>query len=139
MTDLAATLTPVAQAALGQGETLVGCCVATEQRTFSGRMVAIAVGLRTIVVQPLDRRLRPTGVATDLPLGRLAHVSVVNGVGGSVSVPSVIIDAVSVTVTLSPIDAPRLRLMLVGSGGQVQHDGIAALLAYLKPLVEGSA
>jgi hypothetical protein len=26
--------------------------------------------------------------------------------------------------------------MLMGSGGQVQHDGIRALLAYLQPLVE---
>lgn len=99
-------------------------------------MVAIAVAPGRIVVQPLDRRFSPAGAAVSLPPEALARVAIVNGVGGSVSIPSLIMDAVSITVDLSPVAGERLRLMLMGAGGQVQHDGIQALLAYLQPLVE---
>lgn len=99
-------------------------------------MVAIAVAPGRIVVQPLDRRFSPAGAGVSLPPEALARVAIVNGVGGSVSIPSLIMDAVSVTVDLSPVAGERMRLMLMGAGGQVQHDGIQALLAYLQPLVE---
>jgi hypothetical protein len=136
MADLAAKLVPVARALLAPDETLTGCCVATWQRTLSGRMVAIAVAPSRIVVQPLDRRFSPAADAIPLPPEALARVRVTNGVGGSVSIPSLIMDAVSITVDLSPVTGDRMRLLLMGSGGQIQHDGIRALLAYLQPLVE---
>jgi hypothetical protein len=136
MADLAAKLRPVARAMLAPDETLAGCCVATWQKTLSGRMVAIAVAPTRIVVQPLDRRFSPTGAAIPLPPDALARVRVANGVGGSVSIPSLIVDAVSITVDLSPVTGERMRLLLMGAGGRIQHDGIRALLAYLQPLVE---
>ncbi|MEO8263702.1 MAG: hypothetical protein ABI566_14130 [Pseudolysinimonas sp.] len=138
MADLADRLVPVARALLDPGETLTGCCVATWQKTFSGGMVAIAVSPTRIVVQRLDRRFTPTGTAISLPPDRIARAELMNGIGGSVSAPSLILDAVSITVALSPVDGDRLRLMLMGSGGQIQHDGIAALLSYLEPLLEAS-
>lgn len=134
MADLAGKLEPVARGLLEPGETLVGCCVATWQRTFSGGMVAIAVAPARIVVQKLDRRFGASGEPVSLPPERIAHARVTNGVGGSVSIPSLIMDAVSVTVDITDIDGTRLRLLLMSSGGQVQHDGIGALLAYLEPL-----
>ena len=138
MADLADRLVPVARGLLEPGETLTGCCVATWQKTFSGGMVAIAVSPARLVVQRLDRRFAPAGAAISLPPERIARAEVSHGIGGTISAPSLILDAVAITVTLSPVDGDRLRLMLMGSGGQVQHDGIAALLAYLEPLVEAS-
>lgn len=131
MAELAETLLPIARALLSPGETLTGCCVGTWQRTFSGRMVAIAIAPGRIIIQPLDRRFRPVGSPISLPPERLARVGVRNGVGGSVSTPSIIMDAVIATVDLTTTDGMRLRLLLMGSGGQVQHDGIAALLSYV--------
>lgn len=131
MAELAETLVPIARALLSPGETLTGCCIATWQRTFSGRMVAIAIAPGRIIIQPLDRRFGPVGSPISLPPERLARVGVDHGVGGSVSTPSIIMEAVSVTVDLTTTDGMRLRLLLMGSGGQVQHDGIAALLSYV--------
>jgi hypothetical protein len=136
MADLATKLEPIARGLLAPGETLTGCCVATWQKTFSGRMVAIAVAPGRIVVQPLDRRFSPAGAPVALPPEALARVRIENGVGGSVSVPSMIMDAVSITVDLSPVAGERMKLFLMGSGGEIQHTGIHALLGYLQPLVE---
>ena len=136
MADLADRLEPIARGLLAPGETLTGCCVATWQKTFSGRMVAVAVAPDRIVVQPLDRRLSPVGAPVPLPPEALARVRIENGVGGSVSIPSLIMDAVSITVDLSPVAGERMKLFLMGSGGEIQHTGIQALLAYLEPLVE---
>ena len=138
MADLAQKLVPVAQGLLDPGEALTGCCVATWQKTFSGRMVAIAVSPERIIVQPLDRRFGAAGDPLAFSRDRIAGARISNGVGGSVSIPSLIMDAVSVTVDLTRTDGVGVRLLLMGSGGQVQHDGIAALIAYLEPLVEGS-
>jgi hypothetical protein len=138
MADLADKLVPVARGLLSPGEDLLGCCVATRQKTFSGGMVAIAVAPGRIVVQALDRRFSPAGAPISLPPESLTRVRLVNGVGGSVTVPSIIMDMVSITADLTTADGERLKLMMMGSGGQVQHEGIAALLAYLEPLVEAS-
>lgn len=135
MADLAQKLEPVARALLAPGETLVGCCIATRQKTFSGGMVAIAVAPGRIVVQALDRRFQPAGAPLSLPPERLARVRLVNGIGGSATLPSLIVDAVSISADLTTTDGERLKLMLMTSGGQVQHDGLTALLAYLDPLV----
>ena len=139
MADLADRLVPLARALLEPGEELIGCCVASWQKTFTGGMVAIAVSPTRIVVQRVDRRFAVSGSPVSLPPDRIARAEVMSGIGGTVSTPSLILDAVSITVTLSPVDGDRLRLMVMGSGGRVQKDGIAALMAYLEPLVEGSA
>ena len=138
MADLAQRLVPVATALLDPGEDLVGCCVATWQKTFSGGMVAIAVASARIIAQRLDRRFQPSGAPLPLPPERIARVGAENGIGGTWSVPSLILDAVSITISLTTTDGERLRWMLMGSGGEVQHDGIRALMAYLEPLVEAS-
>jgi hypothetical protein len=133
MADLAQRLEPVARALLEPGETLSGCCAATWQRTFSGRMVAVVITPGRVIVQPLDRHFAPAGEPISLPAERIARVSVSHGVGGSVSIPSIIMDAVSITVDLTTTDGMRIKLFLMGSGGEVQHTGIAALLAALEP------
>jgi hypothetical protein len=131
MADLAQKLEPVARSLLSPGEELTGCCVATWQRTFSGRMVAIAITQGRIIVQPVDRRFSPAGDPVSLSPENLTRVSVQHGVGGSVTIPSIIMDAVSITVDLTSTEGTRLKLLLTGSGGQIQHDGITALLAFL--------
>jgi hypothetical protein len=144
MADLAEKLVPVARALLHDGETLVGCCVATWQKTLSGSLMAIAVAGDRIVVQRVDRRFSAAGDALSLPRERLARVRLVNGVGGSVSIPSIIMDAVAVTADLTTTDGLRIKLSLMVSGGsltggRVQHDGVAALLAFLEPLTADRA
>jgi hypothetical protein len=131
MADLAAKLEPIARAMLDDGETLVGCCIATWQKTFSGGMVAVAVAPGRIVLQRLDRRFAPAGDPISLPPDQVEAASIAAGVGRSVSIPSILMENVSITVELATTGAGRIRMMLVGSGGEVQHAGIQELVAYL--------
>jgi hypothetical protein len=134
MADLAAKLEPIARAVLDDGETLVGCCVATWQKAFSGGMVAVAVAPDRIVLQRLDRRFTPAGDPISLPPDQVERATVTAGVGRSVSIPSILMENVSITVELTTTGAGRIRMMLMGSGGEIQHAGIQALVAYLDRL-----
>ena len=59
MADLESKLRPVAESLLAPGETLLGTCVATQQKTFKGWMVAIVVTPDRLVLQKLTRKFEP--------------------------------------------------------------------------------
>ena len=105
-------LPPVATALLAPGEELIGCCVATWQKTFTGGMYAVAVAPTRIVLQKLDRRFAPTGDPLPLPPERIARAAVENGIGGEWSIPNLIMDAVSISVLITTTDGERLKLMV---------------------------
>jgi len=73
-------LPPIAKGLLRPDEEMLGCCVATWQKTFSGRMVAIAVADDRIVVQPLNNKFAAAGEPIDLPRSRIAKQRVEAGV-----------------------------------------------------------
>jgi hypothetical protein len=56
---LAASVAPV----VPPGDTLQGVALANRQSTFSAKLYAIAVTDRHLILQPLDRKLAPSGAA----------------------------------------------------------------------------
>ncbi|CAN5421664.1 hypothetical protein BH09ACT4_BH09ACT4_00220 [soil metagenome] len=138
MANLADKLVPVARALLEPGETLTGCCVGTWQKTFSGRMVAIAVAPGRIIVQPVNRRWEPNAEPVLLPRDHIVRASITGGGGDWLTAPSIVMDAASVAVHLTSTDGLRLKLMLMtgegllGSlgGGEIQRHGVQALAEF---------
>lgn len=59
MADIGDRLRPLFEPLLEPGEELRGALVAAQQSAFRGRMVAIGVTDRRLLLQPLTRKLEP--------------------------------------------------------------------------------
>ena len=81
MADLESKLRPVAESLLGPDETLLGTCIATQQKTFKGWMVAIVVAPERLVLQKLTRKFEPDGEPLSLTRADIADASVGGGGG----------------------------------------------------------
>jgi hypothetical protein len=80
--DLGDKLTPVARGLLEPDEELRGACVATQSSLFKGRMVALVVTDRRLIVQGMTRRFEPDNEPLSLPPERIADASAEGGGGG---------------------------------------------------------
>ncbi len=135
MADLGEKLEPVARALLDPEEELRGCCVATQQSTFKGRMVAIAVADARLVIQGLDRKFEPSGEPLSLTPERIAKAKIEGGGGGWMELEAIVMDKVSVTLRIRTTDGEKLKLMMMRAegplgglgGGETQRQGLEAL------------
>jgi hypothetical protein len=133
--DLGEKLRPVVESVLAADEQSLGCCVATQQSLFKGRMVAIVVAEERLVVQAMTRRFEPDGEPLSLPPERIAAAEVDGGGGGWPEVGAAIMDRVSVTLKLRTTDGEKLKLMMMRGdgplgglgGGETQQQGVRAL------------
>jgi hypothetical protein len=134
--DLAGKLTPVLEALLEPGEQLRGACVATQQSTFRGRMVGIAVTDDRLIVQGLSRRFEPDGEPLSLPPDAIADASVDGAGGGWLTVGMAVLDRTAITLKLRTADGQKLKLMMMRGdagtlgklgGGEGQRQGVEAL------------
>lgn len=113
-------------AALEPGEALQGFCAATQTKTFSGRLVALAATDRRLFLVPLNRRIEPDGDVVSLPPDRIAAAKADGEVG--------------LTVKLRTTDGSKLKLMMMHggasaiTGGPEQQDGVAAVAAFFRDL-----
>lgn len=131
---------------LEPGESLEGVVAATQRKAFSGRMVAVAVTDRRLVVQPLTRRLVPDGDPLSITPDAVRKASAV--VSGdewwNTHIP--LTDA-ALTVRLKTDDGKlTLDLMRGGDGllgrlggGDAQEAGVAAFAAWMQRASSGSA
>jgi hypothetical protein len=137
--DLDTRLRPAIELQLQPGETLRGICVATQQSTFKGRMVAIGVSEDRLLIQPLNRRLEPTDAATSLAPEQIAEAKASGAGGGWATVTAAVMDGTAVTLRLKTTDGEKLKLtMMHGTGalgklggGDSQRQGLEALAAWL--------
>lgn len=135
MADLGEKLRPVVESVLAPDERPLGCCVATQQSLFKGRMVVIVVAERRLVVQGMTRRFEADGEPLSLPPERIAEAKVDGGGGGWPEVGAAIMDRVSVTLKLQTADGEKLKLMMMRGdgplgglgGGETQQQGVRAL------------
>ncbi len=135
MADLGDKLEPVARGLLGPGEELRGCCVATQQSTFRGRMVAIAVADQRLVIQGLDRKFEPSGEPISLPPERIAKAKIEGGGGEWIELEAIVMDKLSVALRIRTTDGEKLKLMMMRAegplgdlgGGETQRQGLEAL------------
>lgn len=136
--SLEAALRDALQPALAPGEQLLGACAATQQKLFSGWMVAIGTTDRGLVLQRLDRKLRADGS----PI-RIARADVVDydaeGTTGSAFL-SALLGPASITLRISTRDGQKHKLMLMPGGdgvmgrlggGETQSAGVEALGRWL--------
>ena len=125
---------------LDGGETLTGVVAATQRKTFSGRMVAIAVTDRRLLVQPLNRKSEPDGAPIVITPDQLEKASAV--VAGSEwwNTEWPVTDA-ALTVRLRTADGTKLTLDLMRGGdgllgrlggGEGQEAGVAALADWMR-------
>lgn len=136
MADLESKLRPLAESLLAPGEELLGACVATQQKTFKGWLVAIAVAPERVVLQKLTRRWEADGEPLSLPPERIAEAKVGDGGGMSASAAGLLMDEVATLLIIKTTDGEKLKLRMMNadggllgtaSGGEIQRQGVVAL------------
>ncbi len=143
MADFASTHRSHLETHLEEGEELRGICAATQHSTFKGRAVAIGVTDRRLLVQPLDRRGRPSGDVISIAPEQVASARA--GDAGGTNLASAIVNATSATLILRTTGGDRLKLMMMDGtgvlgrlgGGETQRQGVEALADWLGHLDPG--
>jgi hypothetical protein len=105
---------------------------------FKGRMVAIGVTDRRLIVQGANRKWEPDGDPIALPPERIADADAEGAGGGWFDVSAAIMDGAAVTLKLRTTDGERLKLMMMRGtgplaglgGGEEQRSGLEALGAW---------
>lgn len=126
---------------LGPGENLEGVCAATQQSSFRGGMVALAVTDRRLLVQPLDRHAEPKGDAVSIPPDELATFDAV-GLGGEwYNAEPSMLENTALTVRVKTTRGQKLKLQMMRGGdgllgrlggGGAQQAGIASLATWIR-------
>jgi hypothetical protein len=98
---------------LEPGEQLQALCPATQQSAFKGRMVALALTDRRLIVQPLSPRSEPDGDPISLPPERIASADADGAGGGWPQLSAAVMDQLAVTLKLRTTDGEKLKLMLM--------------------------
>jgi hypothetical protein len=137
--DFHSQVRPRVELLLAPGESLEGVCAATQQSTFRGRMVVLAVTNRRVLVQPLDRHAQPKGDAVSIPPDELATFAVV-GLGGEwYNAEPSMLESSTLTVRVKTANGEKLHMMRGGDGllgwlggGDAQQAGLAALAAWVR-------
>jgi hypothetical protein len=136
MADLESKLRPVAESLLAPGEELRGACVATQQTTFKGWMVAIVVTDDRLVLQKLTRKSEPDGEPLALTRADIASASTGGGGGMGADPSALVLDQVGTMLVIKTTGGEKLKLRMMdgGSGGfgklgggPIQEQGVRAL------------
>lgn len=141
MADLESELRPLAESLVAEhaaGGELLGACVATQQKTFSGWMVAIAVTPERLILQRVAKGLpfAAEGQPTVLTATEIATAKA-SGAGGEWwNATAPIMDMAAVRLELKTTGGERIKLMLMRGegavlgklgGGEIQRSGVQAL------------
>ncbi|MFN8111854.1 MAG: hypothetical protein U0R51_01510 [Solirubrobacterales bacterium] len=136
MADLESKLRPVAESLLGPGEELRGTCVATQQKTFKGWMVAIVITDDRLVLQKLTRKFEADGEPLSLTRADIASASTGGGGGMGADPSALVLDQVASMLVIRTTAGEKLKLRMMdgGSGGfgklgggAIQEQGVRAL------------
>jgi hypothetical protein len=138
MSDFEAMLRPFAESILEPGEELLGTCIASQQTTFRGWMVAIAVTDRQLVLQRLKKSKQLEADGEPLRLGAADIADAKTGSSGDeFANPTIaVVEALAITLQLKTTDGQKLKLMISRGGegtlgrmggGQTQSEGVEAL------------
>jgi hypothetical protein len=138
MSDFEAMLRPFAESVVGPDEQVLGTCIASQQTTFRGWMVAIVVTDRHLILQRLKKSKELEADGDPLRLAAADIASAKTGAtGDEFANPSiVVVDALSINLRLRTTDGQKLKLMIMRGGegaiarmggGQTQSEGVEAL------------
>ncbi len=130
---------PHLEALLEPGEALHGVIAANRQKTFSGRLYAIGVTERRLILQPLNRRIEPDGEPVSLRPEQVVASEVEGAGGGWWTETAVQMDRAALTLKLRSTDGASWKLIMMRGGegrlarlggGGAQEAGIEALAAW---------
>ena len=137
---------PHLEALLEPGERVLGLLAATQQSLFKGRLVAVGVTDRRLVVQGLDRHIEPKGDPLSLGPGDVARAKVQGVSGGWWTPTSAVMDSAAARVDLRTAEGRQLKLMLMRGegpgplaglgGGDEQRAGVEELCRWLAGSLE---
>jgi hypothetical protein len=140
---------PHLQSVLESGEDLRGICAATQQSTFKGRLIALGVTDRRLVLQPLTRKIEPDGPAISVLPEQIASAEAEGASGGWWTPTSGIMDKAALTLKLRTTDGEKRKLMMMRGdgpgplgklgGGEAQQQGVEALAAWFAARADAEA
>jgi hypothetical protein len=143
MADFASVHRPHLETLLEDGEELRGVCAASQQQgMFRGRSVAIAVTDRRLLIQPLDRRGKPSGEALSITSEQVVSARAGDTVA---TLNAAIVSSGAAALTLRTTSGDKVKLMMMRgtgvfgglSGGEPQRRGAEALGEWLGRLDPG--
>jgi hypothetical protein len=128
---------PAVEASLEPGEALLGIVAATHQRTFGGQLYALGVTQGRLLLQPVGRKMESKGPPRVVTPDTLVSAEADGAGSGWWSVPSIILDAAAIAVTLHTTDGEKLKLTMMRgggtlSGGPLQAEGLRALVEWMQ-------
>ena len=112
---------------------------ANRQKVFSGRLYAIGVTDRRLILQALDRRIEPDDAPVSLSPEQIVSAEAEGAGGGWWTETAVLMDRVALTLKLRAADGERWKLSMMRGGegplagpggGASQKAGIEALAAF---------
>jgi hypothetical protein len=140
---------PHLESVLDSGEQLHGICAATQQSTFKGRLVALGITDRRLVLQPLTRKIEPDGPAVSILADQIASAEAEGASGGWWTPTSGIMDKAALTLKLKTTDGEKRKLMMMRGegpgplgrlgGGEAQQQGVEALAAWFAARADAQA
>ena len=132
---------PHIEALLEPEEELRGVLAATKQSAFRGRLLAVGVTDRRLILQALDRRIQPKDPPVSLECDDIAEAKVQGVSGGWWTPTSAIMDRAASRVDLRTAEGEKLKLMMMGGegpgplaglgGGEEQRAGVEELCRWL--------
>ena len=143
MPDLATELQPLAESLVDPGETVLGACVASQQSSFKGWMVAVVVTEDRLIIQRLKKSKSFEADGPPLALTGDDIESARAGAGGAwgAAPTSEVMDRATVQLKLKTTSGEKLKLMMMrgegplfGSlgGGEIQRTGVDAIGAWFE-------
>jgi hypothetical protein len=140
---------PAIESTLDSGEPLLGICAATQQSTFKGRLVALAITDRRLILQPLSRKLERDGPVASILPEEISSAEAEGTSGGWWTPTSGITDKTALTLKLKTTDGEKRKLMMMRgdgpgplgklAGGEGQRQGVEALAAWFAARADAQA
>ena len=140
---------PHLESVLDSGEQLQGICAATQQSTFKGKLIAVGITDRRLVLQALTRKIEPDGPAVSVLPEQIASAEA-EGAGGGWWTPTAgVMDQAALTLKLKTTDGEKRKLMMMRGegpgplgklgGGEAQQQGVEALAAWFAARADAEA
>ena len=138
--DFATEVRPLLEQQLAPDEQLEGIVAATHQTTFSGRLIAIGVTDQRLILQPVDRKMRPKDEAVSILPDELASADADGAGGGWWTATAAIMDNYALTVKLGTTNGRHWKLIMMRGGdgmmgklggGEQQEQSIVKLAEWI--------
>jgi hypothetical protein len=146
LTEFDSRARPHVEALLETDEDLRGLVAANQHSMFKGRLVALAVTDRRLLVVPLDRKIEPKGAPISIAPEQIADAKAGGAGGGWAEAGAAIMDKAAAELRLRTIDGQKLKLLMMRGtgpgplgdlgGGEPQQQGIEALATWFSGLTE---